>query len=93
MRRGILAFMQDSTSSRTKITIDYWDGETARSVKSAIEPDNFSVPNGVHIITLVDLSSLIIEVDCEKGVDTLVATLDDLLSCIQAAEKALEEVV
>jgi hypothetical protein len=85
--------MQDSTSSQTKIIIDYWDGKTARSVQSAIEPDNIGVPEGVHIITLVDLTSLIIEVDCEKGVGTLVATLDDLLSCIQAAEKALEEVV
>jgi hypothetical protein len=42
---------------------------------------------------MVELTSLIIEVNCSNGVGTLLATLDDLLSCIQAAEKALEEVV
>ena len=79
-------------SSKTVIEIDYGESDTATAVQKAITPDNLTVPDGMHIITLVNGSILEIEVYTDRSIGSLVATLDDLLSCIQAAEKAIEEV-
>ena len=77
------------SSSETRITIEYRDKETARAIQSAIEPDNITLPDGVHILTSLEGSSLSIEIDCERSLGSLVLTLDDLLSCIQTAEQTL----
>lgn len=79
-------------SSKTVIQIDYGSQEKAVTVQKAITPDNLEVPDGMHIITLVQGSVLEIEVHSDRSIGSLVATLDDMLSCIQAAEKTIEEV-
>jgi tRNA threonylcarbamoyladenosine modification (KEOPS) complex Pcc1 subunit len=79
------------SSSETRITIEYRDKETARAIQSAIEPDNITLPDGIHILTSLDGSNLSIEIDSERSIGSLVVTLDDLLSCIQAAEQTLEK--
>jgi hypothetical protein len=79
-----------SNPSRTEIMIKYRDVDTARAVQSAIEPDNVALPTGISIITSVRGASLIIEIDCERSIGSLVTTLDDLLACIQSAEQTLE---
>jgi hypothetical protein len=82
--------MKQGISSKTNITIEYSNEDTARSVQSAVEPDNFSLPEGINIITSLDGSKLSIEVLSERTIGSLIVTLDDLLSCIQTAEQALQ---
>jgi len=86
----VMGIMLTSSPSRTKITINYRDEDTAKAVQSAIEPDNISLPTGINILTSVRGARLLIEIDCERSVGSLVTTLDDLLSCIQSAEQTLE---
>ncbi len=78
-------------SSKTVIEIDYGEDDTAKAIQKAITPDNLTVPDGMHIITMVQGSVLEIEVYTDRSIGSLVATLDDMLSCIQAAERAIEE--
>ena len=78
-------------SSKTVIEIDYGEIDTAKAIQKAITPDNLIVPDGMHIITMVQGSVLEIEVHTDRSIGSLVATLDDMLSCIQAAERAIEE--
>lgn len=78
-------------SSKTVIEIDYGEDDTAKAIQKAITPDNLMVPDGMHIITMVQGSVLEIEVHTDRSIGSLVATLDDMLSCIQAAERAIEE--
>ncbi len=78
--------------SKTSITIDYRDKETAIAVQKSISPDNLSLPDGMHIFLAVRGSTLELEVVTDRSIGSLVSTLDDLLSCVQAAEKALEGV-
>ncbi len=78
-------------SSKTIIEIDYGEDDTAKAIQKAITPDNLMVPDGMHIITMVQGSVLEIEVHTDRSIGSLVATLDDMLSCIQAAERAIEE--
>lgn len=80
------------TSSTTKIQISYIDEKTARAIQKAVTPDNIGAPDGIHILTLVNGKTLEIEVYSERSIGSLVSTLDDLLSCVQAAEKTLEGV-
>ena len=77
--------------TKTTITIDYKDSKTALAIQKSITPDNLDLPNGIHIFVAVMGSKLEIEVISERSIGSLVSTLDDLLSCIQAGEKALGE--
>lgn len=74
------------------INITYSDPETARFIMEAISPDNLRAPPGLAIDTEVVGSKLRVKVSCSKGVGSLIATVDDLLSCVQTAEKAIIEV-
>ncbi|MFH1178745.1 MAG: KEOPS complex subunit Pcc1 [Candidatus Bathyarchaeota archaeon] len=80
------------TSSSTKIQITYSDEKTARAIQSAIIPDNIGAPEGMHIMAYVTEKTLEIEIYSDRSIGSLVATLDDLLSCVQAAEKVLEKI-
>jgi tRNA threonylcarbamoyladenosine modification (KEOPS) complex Pcc1 subunit len=73
------------------IIIRYRGKETARIVDSAISPDNLTTPESTKITTSVNVETLRISVTSTK-LPTLIATLDDLLSCIQAAESAIMEI-
>ncbi len=77
--------------TRVQITLPYKDPETAASIREATTPDNQEAPPGVTIHTTTEDATLHITVTA-TGMATLIATVDDLLSCIQAAEKALQEI-
>lgn len=71
------------------IKLRYASEEEARAIYDAVLPDNERLPPGLRMRTSVSGRELIIEVSCSKGLESLWATLDDLLSCIQVAERAL----
>jgi len=83
--------MSDVTST-TVITIKYSDEKTAKAILGAISPDNMNLPNGMHITACTKRNTVELEIQTNRSIGSLVSTLDDLLSCIQAAEKALEEI-
>lgn len=76
--------------SEATVAIQYVDQRTAEAILRAIEPDNLTTP-GVEIEAEATEGVVTINVMCVRGVGSLVATLDDLLSCIQAAEAAIGE--
>ncbi|MCK4399562.1 hypothetical protein KAV46_01145 [Candidatus Bathyarchaeota archaeon] len=82
---------QSTSKSEATVTIQYRDRRTAEAILRAIEPDNLTTPEGVKIEAEARGGVVTIKVECRRGIGSLVATLDDLLSCIQAAEKAIEE--
>ena len=57
----------------------------------AIAPDNLGAPEGTSIEAHVDEGTLSVLVVSSRGLGSLVSTLDDLLSCVQAAEAALKQ--
>lgn len=77
--------------SRTTVTIDYPSKAIAEAILESISPDNLDAPNGIIIDAKISESSLKVRIICEE-IGELIATADDLLSCIQAAEEALSEV-
>lgn len=76
-----------------KIEITYDDEFAARSIMDALSPDNIQAPPGITVEALNFGPQLRLTVSCADGVKSLIATIDDLLSCVQAAERAISEMV
>jgi len=72
------------------IEIHYRDEETACAVCEAISPDNLQAPRGTIIKAETAGGVLRVSIACSRGLGSLIATVDDLLSCVQSAEKAIE---
>ena len=76
----------------TTIDIIYEDSKTARSIMEAISPDNLDAPEGIDVDAKVDGNTLKISISCSRDIGSLLSTVDDLLSCVQAAERAIDEI-
>lgn len=74
------------------IDICYRDEDTARFIVEAISPDNLQAQKGVTVEAEANGCTMQLKVTCSRGVGSLIATVDDLLSCVQAAERAISEI-
>lgn len=70
------------------IRLETEEAKKARSLVRATVPDNISTPRYLRIKSLVRGRLVTFNIETSR-LDTLVATIDDLLSCIQAAEKSM----
>ena len=77
---------------RAEITMIYEDNNTATAVAKAVSPDNLDAPQGLMVDTIATESSVKSIIQCNKTIKTFIATIDDLLSAIQSAEKTLTEI-
>lgn len=73
-----------------EIKLKFKNEKEAESIIKAISPDNIEVPLGLYIKTLQNGSEVLTTVNCKKGLQTLIATLDDLLACVSVAEKTFK---
>jgi hypothetical protein len=74
------------------IILKYRSERDARAILDAIAPDNSQAPDGITLATEASGGELKVSITCERGMKSFTATIDDLLSCIQAAERALAEI-
>ncbi|MBS7643382.1 hypothetical protein KEJ26_02200 [Candidatus Bathyarchaeota archaeon] len=72
-----------------KIFLRYDTVGEAEAVLEAVSPDNLKVPRGLRVITKRKGVTVITNIKCELRLETFIATINDLLSCIQVAERAL----
>ena len=72
-----------------EIVLEYEDPRTAKAVAKAVSPDNFKTPVGLSIRTSLDEKRVVTKIVCDEKLPTFIATIDDLLSCVSTAEKAL----
>ena len=81
--------MSPNSGAEAELTLRYPDEETARVVAEAVSPDNFQAPEGMVVDVKRRKTEIDVHIRCPKGVGSLIQTLDDLLSCLSAAEKVL----
>lgn len=62
---------------------------TSRAIARALGPDNLRLPKGLRVETRAVGRKVVSGVECEGRIETLLATLDDLLACTQTAENML----
>ncbi len=82
--------MSPNSGAEAELTLRYPDEETARAVAEAVSPDNYQAPEGMEVSVKRKKTEIDIHISCPRGVGSLISTLDDLLSCLAAAEKALK---
>ena len=75
-----------------RLSFTYETELEAEAVVKAVSPDNVEVPSGLRVKTVKSDCRLLALVDCEKSLETFLATLDDLLACISVAEKTFKTV-
>lgn len=74
------------------IRIVFNDEATAKSIILAVEPDNMQAPSILDIESKVLGRCLEFSITCRGKLETLIYTVDDLLSCIQVAEKSIKSI-
>ena len=71
-----------------KIKLSYRNERGAEAVAKAVSPDNVEVPLGLFVKTVRRGSKVFTTVECQTKLQTFIATIDDLLSCVSISEKA-----
>ena len=74
---------------RAEVKCAYKNGRLARAVAEALRPDNLRVPKGIKLTTKVRGKEVNTKIEIEGRIETLLATLDDLLACTEAAESVI----
>ncbi|UCE10369.1 MAG: CTAG/PCC1 family protein [Candidatus Thorarchaeota archaeon] len=62
------------------IRLSFDSPKSAERTYKAISPDNTPVPSGLEISAKTNNKDLVITVLCERGIDSLRATVEDLMS-------------
>ena len=78
-----------NNGAEAELTLRYFNGETTKAIAEAVSPDNFKAPEGLTLTVLHQNTEIYLRIHCPKGLGSLISTLDDLLSCISAAEKTI----
>jgi hypothetical protein len=71
-----------------EIRLSYETEREAEAVAKAVSPDNVEVPSGLYIKTVRIGSDVLTRIECQTRLQTLIATVDDLLACVSVAEKS-----
>ncbi len=74
---------------RARVVCGYESEDVAKAIADALRPDNLRTPKGIRVITRARGKRAVSEVKLEGKIETLLATLDDLLACTSTAESVL----
>ncbi|MCW4016789.1 MAG: KEOPS complex subunit Pcc1 [Candidatus Bathyarchaeota archaeon] len=74
----------------TEIRLIYKNEREAQAVAKAVSPDNVEVPLGLNVYTVRNGSEVNTKIQCQTRLETLIATIDDLLACVSVAEKTFK---
>jgi tRNA threonylcarbamoyladenosine modification (KEOPS) complex Pcc1 subunit len=72
-----------------KIVLKYKLPREAEAVAKAVSPDNLKAPQGLSVETTRRGNRVVNKIQCETMLQTFMATIDDLLSAVSVAERAL----
>jgi len=64
------------------IKLEFQSSEIAQRVLDAISPDNSPLPVGLTIKCTIENTYLQVTIQCERSIESLGATLEDLMSAI-----------
>lgn len=64
----------------------------AEAIAKGISPDNRNAPTCLKVKTVAVGRNVITHIKCKGRYETFMATLDDILTCIQTAQRSLEAI-
>ena len=73
------------------IKIDVNSSLEAKAIVDSVKSDDMTAPKGLTVKTETKKNKEVTSIiECEKNFETFLATIDDLLSSIQVAQKSLK---
>lgn len=77
-----------------ELVVKFRDAETAAAIDTALSPDNVNLPRNMELCQTRRGKTLRVEVSVKQtqSLDTLISTLDELVSHIQATLETLQKV-
>jgi len=72
-----------------EIILECDDTKYAEAITKAVAPDNFKSIS-LSISTSNEGNKVVTYIKCKRKIPTLIATIDDLLSCVSTTEKSLQ---
>jgi tRNA threonylcarbamoyladenosine modification (KEOPS) complex Pcc1 subunit len=72
------------------IKLDFQSSDVAKRILEAIKPDNTPLPSGLAIDCSVEETRLHITIKCERSINSLGATLEDIMSAIDLSLRTLQ---
>jgi len=72
-----------------ELMIAYGGALTAKSILNSLEPDNKFKLKGLRVKGRIRGKSVIIAIHCERGILSLINSLEDIFSCIGVAEESI----
>ena len=89
--RLILPWLISGHPNKIMIRLATGDRE-AEAIVAALSPDNVKVPQGLYLKVYLEGSSVYVKIVSVRGLGTLLATVDDILSCSQVATSSIDAV-
>jgi len=89
--RALLPWLTSGPPNRIVIRLATGSRE-AESVVTALSPDNIEVPKGLYVKVFRRGRSVYMKMVSARGLGTLLATVDDMLSCAQVAISSIDVV-
>jgi hypothetical protein len=77
---------------RSRIELEFELAVDAERVLQSVVPDNFPLPAGLQIKSLISHNQLYFTIECDRGLESLAATIEDLLSAIDLSIRTLESI-
>ena len=74
------------------IKLDFQSPNIAKRILDTITPDNTPLPSGLAIDCSVEGSKLLITINCEKNINRLGATLEDIMSAIDLSLRTSQSI-
>lgn len=72
-----------------KIACIYESEAVSRAIAAALRPDSLQAPKDIKVTTGARGRQVVSTIELDGKVETLIATLDDLLACTSTAEGVL----
>ena len=76
----------------TRIELKFDSEKDARTVSQSVTPDNFPLPNGLEIKSSIIQNTIVFEIKCNRGLESLAATIEDLLGSIDLSIRTAESI-
>lgn len=86
-------FPQKELETKGVIKFIFNEERTAEALARSLSPDNLKAPPAIKVRTKAFRNAVVSSVETDKGLETFIETVDDLLRCAQAAERSLRSLL
>lgn len=87
-----LLWLKSKNLMKAEASLKYGSAREAMAVANSVSPDNSGTPSGLQVRTWCEGKTVNVKIVCAKSVETMLATLDDVLACMQAADRGIKAV-